>query len=78
MVLHDKADLWLEHNRLDNIYKKRQLYSIEKISLDAQTDGTVFEASSETAAQDEYEENLRNRIDDNILRQVFRGLVEQM
>jgi len=77
MVLHDKADLWLEHNRLDNIHKKKQLYSIEKISLDAQTDGTVFEASSETAAQDEYEENLRNRIDDNILRQVFRGLVEQ-
>lgn len=72
---HDKADLWLEHNRLDNIYKKK-LYVIEKIVYEKQKCKNVYETSSVTSFDDEYEEGLLNRIDDDTLRQVFKGLVE--
>jgi hypothetical protein len=74
---HDKADLWLEHNRLDNIYKKKELYMVEKINYEQQQFESVCETSMETSFCDEYEEGLLERIDDDTLRQVFRGLVEQ-
>ena len=74
---HDKADLWLEHNRLDNIFPKKDMYLVEKIVYEQQHREIVFETTSEASCCDEYEEGLLERIDDDILRQVFKGLVLQ-
>ena len=70
---HDKADLWLEHNRLDDIHKKKRLFTREKIVYDAHGDTAAVKVSS-LASYDEYEKNLLSRIDEKTLRQVFPGI----
>lgn len=74
---HDKADLWLEHNKPDDIFKKSTLYTTEKITYEQQKYSSDFKTRANASFSDEYEEILLNRIDDTTLRQVFKGLVEQ-
>ena len=74
---HDKVDLWLEHNRLDEIHTKKWLFNVEKLSQ-GQPDSEDCATEHEICASvDEYEEGLLGRLDDKTLRDVFRGLVEQ-
>lgn len=73
---HDKADLWLEHNRLGDISGKSGLYDIEKITGAHQETVTTATRPATSSCRDEYEEDLLSRIDDSLLRYVFKGLVE--
>jgi len=74
---HDKADLWFEHNRLDYVYDKRALYDMERIADGQHETIDVAETPEQCLRNDEYEEDLFRRIDDTILRQVFKGLMGQ-
>ncbi len=72
---HDKADLWLEHNRLDDICKKTRLYTVEEIFCHEQECDSKETTLLPKSSYDEYEEDVLSRVDDDMLRQVFRGLV---
>lgn len=73
---HDKADLWLENNRLQDCRKNQSAYTFEKLECDH---GSCDPSQSRGCLEehDEYEKSLLERIDDKILRQVFNGLVNQ-
>lgn len=71
---HDKADLWLEHNRLDDINTKKSCFRVEKITTRAQAEKRAATVCT-VPCQDMYEEMLLSKVNEKILRQVFSGLI---
>lgn len=73
---HDKADLWLQHNRLDDIGKKIRSYEVEKLEHVFKPCSGEPDLPSAGTIQDEYEKKLFSNIDQAMLRQIFKGLVD--
>ena len=74
---HDDCFRWIEHNKKMNYEIDGTTHSIP-VRYDARSDDSVSDdVLEEEPLADEYETALVSRIDDNILRKIFSGLVKQ-
>lgn len=69
---HDESDRWLENNRgFEPRTDELSAVSPSKMELDSGADAGEYDGPEEEA---EYDDILMKRIDDRVLRRVFRGL----
>lgn len=72
---HDETDQWFQRHRYDNFQPDVSLYREEKVTpLKAGCIESFNEPDVEERADDEYEEQLRGKIDEPLLKSVFQGL----
>jgi len=74
---HDDCFRWIEHNKKMDYEIDGMTHSI-RVRHDARSDDSVsHDGFEEDPSVDEYETSLMSRIDDNILRKIFSGLIKQ-
>lgn len=73
---HDDADLWLEHHRNDGFHPDDANFrKIPIVIKDAATTECLTEKPADTL-DDPYEKQLQEKLDDSLLKTVFRGLYQ--
>lgn len=74
---HDETNLWIERHRYDILAPGDPLYRCEERSVqgdDGETDVCGSDESDAIEVEDEYEDELRTRLDEAKLKTIFQGL----
>ena len=72
---HDEANLWIERHRYDILTPDDPLYRCEERVIQLETDETdCCESAGEHDIEEQYEDELRARLDEAQLKTIFKGL----
>ena len=74
---HDDADLWLERHRNDGFHPDDSNYRTRKIVIEESADTDDAAEKPVGGIEDLYEKQLQEKLDDSLLKTVFRGLYQQ-
>ncbi len=74
---HDDADLWLERHRNDGFHPDDSNYRAIEIVVEIAANDQSVNEKPVNRKEDPYEEQLQDKIDDTLLKMVFRGLYQQ-
>lgn len=72
---HDETNLWIEHHRYDILTPGDPLYRCEERVVQSDTGATdSYERVDSDDIEDQYEDELRARLDEMQLKSIFQGL----